>query len=154
MTRPFERVHTVMDFYDGPRSGFADFDGVPHAYRSIWREDLDDWDPEDRFELSPVSNETLSLALEDWAIWRRWEEAFYAGETPHATHPALPDDRARHAELAPLIERALEIDQARRRVAVGVFRTRDGARGGVGIPTSRATLEVQWRPVECPTPAV
>src|SRR5688572_206277 len=85
MERPFERVYTVMDFYDGPRSGFADFGGAPHAYRSIWREDLDDWDPDDRFELSPVAGETLALALEDWAIWRRWEEAFYAGETVDTT---------------------------------------------------------------------
>ena len=154
MARPFERVYTVIEFYDGPRSGFADFDGTPHAYRSIWREDLDDWDPEDRFELSPVSGETLALALEDWAIWRWWEEALYAGETTATTHPALPADRSRHAELAPIVERALEIDPTRRRVAVGEFRALNGARGGEGIPTSRAVLEVRWAPVECPEPAV
>ena len=65
MERAFERVYTVYDFYDGPRAGFADFDGAPHAYRSIWREDLDDWDPEDRFQLWPVPPDVLALALED-----------------------------------------------------------------------------------------
>lgn len=154
MERPFERVYTVYDFYDGPRAGFADFEGVPHAYRSIWRDDLDDWDPDDRFALSPVASDVLTLALEDWAIWRRWEEAYYAGEVPLSEHPALPADAARHHELAPIVERALEIDHSRRRIAIGEFRTRDGVRGAADIPTSRATLEVRWTPVEYVEPAV
>ena len=153
MDRSFERVYTVNDFYDGPRAGFADFGGAPHAYRSIWREDLDDWDPDDRFELSPISQEILALALEDWEIWKRWEEAYYAGQTSDTSHPALPAERDRHNQLAPLIERALEIDRAKRRVAGGEFRARDGRRGGIGIPTSRATLEVRWTPVEVSAPS-
>lgn len=54
MDHGFERVYTVHDYWDGPRSGFADFGGVPHAYRSLWLDDLDEWDP-DRFELSPIA---------------------------------------------------------------------------------------------------
>jgi hypothetical protein len=148
MERPFERVYTVLDFWDGPRSGFADFDGAPHAYRSIWRDDLGDWDPGRRFELSPISAEVLALALEDWAIWRRWEEAFYAGDTTTETHPALPVDQPRHSELAPLIDLALQIDPAQRRVAVGEFLAREGHWRPPGSPTSHITLEVRWTPVE------
>jgi len=72
MDRPYERVYTVNDYWDRPRAGFADVDGQPHAYRSIWREDLDDWDPDNRFLLQPVSSELLALAREAWEIWLRW----------------------------------------------------------------------------------
>ena len=148
MERPFERVYTVMDFWDGPRSGFADFDGVPHAYRSLWRDDLDDWDQDGQFALGPVSPDLLAIALEDWEIWRRWEEAYYADKVGLSTHPALPEDHARHIELAPIIERALEIDPSRRRIAVGEFRSLNGRRGAPGAPSSRAILEVRWLPVD------
>lgn len=144
MERPFERVYTVHDYYDGLRGGFADFGGMPHAYRSIWREDLGEWDPENRYELSPVSSETLELVLEDWEIWKRWEEAFYAGQAMHDTHPALPADAARHAELEPVVERALEVDPARRRIAMAEFRAHGG--GAWPSPTSRVTHEVRWTP--------
>ena len=148
MERPFERVYTVNDFYDRPRAGFADLDGLPHAYRSIWREDLDDWDPQDRYELSPVSAELLSLALEDWAIWQRWKDAFHSGRITDVSHPALPGDRDRHAELAPVIERALEIDPMQRQVAVGEFRALGDGRNARGMFAIRTPLEVRWRPVE------
>lgn len=61
---PFERVYTVMDFYDVPHAGFADFEGVPHAYRSIFRDDLDDYDSE--YRLWPVSAEVLAAARSDF----------------------------------------------------------------------------------------
>jgi hypothetical protein len=38
--RPFEKVYTMTDYYDGPRRGIADFDGRPHFYDSEW-DDLD-----------------------------------------------------------------------------------------------------------------
>lgn len=142
----FERVYTVYDYYDTPRSGFADVGGVPHAYRSIWRDDLDDWDPEGRFRLHPVTPEVLALALEDWAIWGRWEEAYRAGRTQDTTHPALPADLPRHAELAPIIERALEFDAASARVAIGEFRAKGIVRRGGRNP--RGEMEVRWTPVE------
>ncbi len=154
MDRPFERVYTIHDFWDGPRSGFADLDGVPHAYQSIFRRDLDEWDPDDRFELSPITPLTLSSVLEDWNIWRRWEEAFHAGTASQDTHPALPEDRAQHEKLKQIVERALIIDPSQRRVAKGVFRARDPIEPGVRRPTSRAALEVRWDPAEFHAPAV
>lgn len=145
--RPFERVYTVFDYYDSPRVGFADFDGAPHVYRSIFREDLDDWDPEGRFELSPVSPELLALALEDWAIWLHWADAYSANQTSLETHPALPADRARHEEIRPAFERSMEIDPAQRRVAVGEFRRRGGVPGR-RTPPHLEVWEVQWTPAE------
>ena len=69
----------MTDYYDGPRRGIADFDGQPHFYDSEW-DDLDD-DDAFTFMLTPVSPDVLLLALEDWAIWRRWETAFHEGRT-------------------------------------------------------------------------
>ena len=50
----WERVHTVDEYFDGPRGGVADFRGVPHAYKCKWNADAGDW--ETAFELSPVSD--------------------------------------------------------------------------------------------------
>jgi len=83
---PFERIHTVSDFYDGPRSGIADYCGEPHYYECEWDNDLDDY--ADTFVLTPIDRDTLILALEKWAIWRKWEWAYHRGEVAESTHPA------------------------------------------------------------------
>lgn len=118
----FETVHTVTDWRDGPRRGVADFRGRPHLFESQWGdgEDLD----EDSFLLTPVDAATLALALEDWAIWRRWETAFERGETTTETHPALPEDRARHEELERLLNDRLTTEPARAVRARAEFRAR------------------------------
>jgi hypothetical protein len=92
----WEKVYTVPDWYDGPRRGVANFEGRPHLFESEFA-DLED--AEDVFRLSPLDDETLKLALEDWQIWLRWERAFHAKETSQKTHPALPEDRRRWEEL-------------------------------------------------------
>lgn len=97
----FERVYTMTDYYDGPRGGIASFRGRPHVYESMFADARDAYS--DVFELRPVDDETFRLALEDWEMWLRWEDAFARGATSIETHPALPVDRARHDELAPLL---------------------------------------------------
>src|SRR5262249_30325968 len=103
-----ESVFTVIDYWDGPRSGIANFNRAPHLYRSIFSDADDNWT--DAFELYPVDGETLRLALEAWDIWLRWDNAIREGRTAVETHPALPEDRQRHAELkAELDRRTAEI---------------------------------------------
>src|SRR5215218_468872 len=70
--RPFERVHTMTDYYDGPRRGIADYDGTPHLYESLFDEDADGYG--DVFELRRVDDETFRIAIEDWQIWLRWDD--------------------------------------------------------------------------------
>jgi hypothetical protein len=138
----FETVHTVDDWYDGPRQGVADYEGAPHFYRSLAL-DLPAWSSaEDRFQLTPVSEADLALVLEDWAIWRRWEDAFEDGLATQASHPALPEDRTRHEEIAALLSDRLRIDPARCVVAHAEFRPRAvPAEIRVGRPRP---LEVRW----------
>ena len=96
VTSEFETVHTMIGYYDGPRSGIADYKGRPHVYEPLSPEAPD---TADGFFLQPVDKETFELAMQDWAIWCRWERAFHSGHTTQVTHPALPEDRARHQEL-------------------------------------------------------
>jgi len=135
----YEIVHTLTDWYDGPRRGIADYRGRPHLFESEWS-DAEDLDA-DTFLLMPVDADTLALALEDWAIWRRWETACHQGETTQQTHPALPEERSRHEELERLLDGRLSVDPARAVRASAEFRARhDPEWSGYGW----RPLEVRW----------
>jgi hypothetical protein len=60
-----------------------------------------------RYRLTRVSEEVFRLALEDWAIWTRWERAFKAGHTTEQTHPALPEDATRHIQIESILAEKL-----------------------------------------------
>lgn len=94
----YEAVFTVIEYYDGPRRGIANFQRLPHLYDCIFDQAKDEYSH--IFSLTPVSDELFSLAIEDWEIWKRWEAAFYSGKTDLSSHPALSNDRARHEEIA------------------------------------------------------
>jgi hypothetical protein len=49
--------------------------------------------------------------MEDWAIWLRWRKAFDEGQAKQETHPALPEDRARHTEIEAILAKRLVIRQ-------------------------------------------
>ena len=85
-TRKYETVHTMTGYYDGPRSGIADYCGKPHIYESMFE---DAPDGSDAFLLQPIDDQTFRLAMEDWAIWCRWERARHSGQTTLATHPSV-----------------------------------------------------------------
>jgi len=101
-----ETVFTVTDYWDGPLQGIANHEGKPHFYERIFDEASDDYS--DLYRLTPINESTFRFAMEAWNIWRRWEAAFHAGNTSQETHPALPEDRARHEELRQVLTNALE----------------------------------------------
>ena len=136
----FEVVHTLNIYYDGPRRGIADFQGLPYLYESEWN-DVNNMEA-DTFLLMPIDSTTLSLALEDWNIWRRWETAFHRGTATADTHPALPEDRERHHELEQMLEPLLRIDPATAIRKKAEFQIRnDPDWNGLGIKP----LEVRWQ---------
>jgi hypothetical protein len=95
------------------------------------------------YELREVEDETLRLALEDWDIWIRWEDAFHSGQTTQATHPALPEDRERHLEIAKVLEPRLVALPGSPITSRGEFRAVPGKpHGGRG-----RWLQVRWGPV-------
>lgn len=96
MTRPFERIYTMPGYFDGPCDGIADFDGRPHAYASVFDVEQDEYN--DLFELRPVDDELLQLALESWDIYWRYERWFIRERSQ-----MLPADVARRDELERII---------------------------------------------------
>ena len=80
---PFERVHTVWDYYDGIRSGLADHEGMPCFF-----ECAGDWtsDP-GPFRLSPVSSEFMKRALLNWKTYRTLEKRHAESAPSYMTLP-------------------------------------------------------------------
>jgi hypothetical protein len=68
-------VHTIDDWYDGPRAGAADYDGRSYWYRSVYLDTPEYNHEEDRFELTPMTPEALGWELERKHIFDRWESA-------------------------------------------------------------------------------
>lgn len=105
----FEKAYTYTDWYDGPRRGVADFNGLPVVYQSefadVGSKELD------IFLLQPISEEAFQHALEDWQIWLRWLRALKDGRTTEETHPLLPVDRQRNKELKAILAVELKIDE-------------------------------------------
>jgi hypothetical protein len=83
----FERVHTVWEYFDGPRTGLADYCGRPHYFVCNFDSGADGYS--DSFTLAHVDDETFALALKEWAIWREWETAFHAGTATQDSHPGF-----------------------------------------------------------------
>jgi len=129
----WERVRTVNEFWDGPRLGVADVEGVPHIYRSPFDAALDDY--ADYFLVVPIARDLLDLVLEDWGIWIRWEQAFKRSEVSEGTHPALPEERERYEEIKLQIGDRLFVDADMGRKLKAEFRSVHVGWDGV---------EVQW----------
>jgi hypothetical protein len=143
MNDDFQPVHTMEDYYDGPRSGVADFEGRPHYYRSLHL-DTPQWNSdENRFELSPVTPEVLAAACEAAAIFKRWDTTRQA--TPGFSYTdeefgALPEDRARYRELEHFLKSSYAAAAQACRVLVrGEFRVSESSPSG---------LQVRWRLAE------
>lgn len=126
MEQKIETVHTVTGYWDGPRSGIANYEEVPHAYEVLFEEVTDEWS--DIYWLMPIDNETFLLALEDWMIWKRWEHSYYSGETSLETHPALPEDKERHMQLQLVLKERLLIKPEKSFKAKGRFLRHDSTK--------------------------
>jgi hypothetical protein len=132
---PWDRVLTINAYWDGPREGVAEVDGVPHVYQSLFDDEADDYS--ETCLVSPISQEMLELALEAWAIWLRWRSAFDRGEVSLDTHPVLAVDRARHEELKRLVGSGLDLDSAGQRRLRAKFRR-------VAGEGTNGRFEVEW----------
>lgn len=135
-----EVVYTMTNFYDGPAEGIADYEGRPHAYVRTFDDLRDIHEDGDLFELWPVDEDTWRLALEDWAIWERWEVAFHGKRTELDTHPALPEDRPRHEALDSVLKARLAPPEEGKVLARGQFRRREAH----GAPREGMGLKVWW----------
>jgi hypothetical protein len=131
-----DRVLTINDYYDGPRLGVAELDGVPHIYEAEFDHSTEEYG--DTYFLSPIGHELLKHVLEDWEIWCRWHRAHTQNQVDLTSHPALPQDRNRHEELKLLVGGQLRSDPLHRARYQGKFSTNEEHRG-----TWNGTL-VEW----------
>jgi hypothetical protein len=136
----YERVYTVWDYYDGVRSGIANYTGHPHHYACEWDKEADDYAV--TFLLTPIDEDTLALALEQWRIFRDWEMEFHRGQRSQGTHPGLPGQNSRYTELDALLKTRLAVASQRHIRKRGIFRAlqeQDNLPKGV-----IRELEVEW----------
>lgn len=91
--------------------------------------------------LIPVSNEVFFLALENWAIWKRWERASIAEGVNRGSHAALPPERDRHLHIQSILDEQLKTDKERCIIRAGAF-----ANAGTEVPAKGILVElvVKW----------
>ena len=77
-----------------------------HIFTSAFDAAQDDYS--DMYRLTPIDDRTFRLAMEAWEIWGRWELALHTGKVKIESHPALPEDVARHEELKHILDWALQ----------------------------------------------
>jgi hypothetical protein len=129
----WEKIHTVGDYYDGPISGVADLDGVPHLYQKQFSEEEDEF--VDRYLVTAIDQELFSLIMKSWSIWLRWRTAFDQGKTTLKTHPVLPEDQERYLELKQAIGDREKPHPERSKIVDGRFRR---------IGPGHYAFEVEW----------
>ncbi len=136
----FERVYTIWDYYDGPRSGIANVNGQPHYYDCEWSDEQDDF--ANTFLVVPVDEEKLAIALKDWESWRKWEFAFHRGELDLSTHPVnvtgVPSHASFEAEFRSKID-VLRANSVRLHAQFRALPGQDELPQGV-----MRALEVEW----------
>ncbi|HEY3703929.1 MAG TPA: hypothetical protein VGL22_02640 [Terracidiphilus sp.] len=135
----FEEVFTVTDYYDGPPQGIANYLGSPHFYDCIFSERKQDFTS--AYQLTPVNDQILQLALEDWAVWKRSEHAFNSGKTGMDAHPALPEDAGRHGEIEPVLADHLKTDPSKSIVRTAKFLA---VRQAEAVPRVLPDFLVKW----------
>lgn len=64
-----EPVYAVVDYWDGPRHGVADFAGEPHAFQCVFDDAAQDYT--ELFRLKRLTAVEFQIFMRDWAIWLR-----------------------------------------------------------------------------------
>ena len=79
------RVYVENEWYNGPRAGVADINGVPHRFRSLFDETEDEYFG--TFMIWPVNKQVLDLEIEQWSIFVDWNTLYEAGQADTDSHP-------------------------------------------------------------------
>ena len=77
------------DWWDGPVSGLAEFEGNEYWYEAVWDPERDDWSHPRRY----VLRELTAAELEDEWQWHRLFEKHVS--TMHCRHDAAPPSEVR-----------------------------------------------------------
>lgn len=137
-----ERVYSVWDFYDRPRTGIADFNGETCHFECGWDEVLDDYS--DAYQVRALNDSIRVLATEYDQIWREWEKAFHAGKTSGETHPSNEGQNPRFTELTKSLDSAIKKQNivATKAAEFRIMRGQENLPAGVV-----REMEVEWHNV-------
>lgn len=138
-----ERVLVENGWHDGPRAGIANVRGVPHRFRCIFDEQVDDWT--DEYVVVPIAPETLALEIEQFQIFADWRDQYDRGLVRLESHPGHGGMNKRWDELERELSSRREIGGATALRAVAAFQMpEDGSRYGKSGPT----YTVRWHLIE------
>jgi hypothetical protein len=137
----YEPVLTVRDYWDGPRKGIAHFDGKPHFFECVFDEARDEYT--NLFQLTPISPETLKIAMEAWKIWLEWEMAFRKGRVNISTHPSYSGGPSKNRSLISKAEKLLVTDPSIAATRIGKFKFQGSRHIEQAVPGS---FKVKWSP--------
>lgn len=101
---PPEKVHVELEWYDGPRFGIADINGIPHRFKSLFDETNDEY--LGIFVVWPIATETLALEIEQWEIFVEWNSRYERGEVSEKSHPGHGRLNPRWDELDKLLAKS------------------------------------------------
>ncbi|MEO3948050.1 hypothetical protein [Gorillibacterium sp. CAU 1737] len=88
-----QTVHFITDWWDGPKSGFADFAGGIHSFERIFDEGKEEWSS--LYRVRPVSDEEYSLQVEAYHLFLEWKK----DEHQSRPHPLLDPENRRFHEI-------------------------------------------------------
>lgn len=94
---PPEKVYVENEWYDGPRSGVAEINGVPHRFKSLFDEEADEY--LDTFLVWPIENELLELEIEQWNLFVQWNSLYESGKLDVDSHPGYGGLNQRYDEI-------------------------------------------------------
>jgi len=99
---PPEHVYVENVWYDSPRDGVADVNGVPHRYK--WVYDYADDQYLGTFMVWPIDKGEFELEVEHWRIYVEWNQLHESGLADACSHPGDGGRNARWDELQDLLE--------------------------------------------------
>ena len=101
-----EHVITEWDYYDGPKSGIALFNWIPHRFSAEFDESQDDYS--EIFLLWPINDADLLLEIEQWRIFVEWNDRYEEGNSTIQFHPGHGGINARWDEIQALMATSRE----------------------------------------------
>ena len=97
-----QRVYVENEWYDGPRAGVADINGLPHRFKSLFDEKEDQY--LGTFIVWPIDKLELERELEQWWIFVQWKTLYETGKADTQSHPGQGGINARWDELEVLLQ--------------------------------------------------
>jgi len=136
----FEKVQTVGVYWDGVRTGTANFRGAPHYFDCRFDEGADEYS--DVYQLYPVDSEFMERELRLWAIFRAWEDSFHRGLLSVETHPGHGGVDQEYDDLRRWMDNSIRLLEPLPEQHTATFRV---AAGQESVPRGvLRELEVAW----------